>query len=488
MVYTIITEELQDQDYLDTYTVGLEQLKDHILGVDDGIPKTPEWAEPITGVPAATIANLAREYATRRPAALIAGWGPGRTSWGEQFHRVTMVLAAMTGNIGIHGGNSPGWEMGSSYPWTLQHLPTGPNPIVDRGPKQWIPGFKAGSTTRLQYCDMWDAIIEGTAGGYPVDLKLGYILCGNHLNQMASTNRGVEALEKLEFIVIHERYMTATARFADIVLPVNTFVEREDVVGAWGGDYILYAKRCLDSLYESKSDLEICTELAPRLGIEHYNDKTDEEWLRELMAGSKDALEFDEFKNKGIHVFHHEEPYVAFKKEIDDPQDNPFPTPSGRIEIFSKRLAGLNHPQLPPIPKYIETWESRNDTLAQQYPLQIISSHMKRRAHAQFNNVPWLKDTEPQALWINPTDAQARGISDRDQVKVFNDRGTMIIPCWITERIMPGVVHLAEGGPYLPDETGIDRGGCANIFTRSGYTPGGAFAGNTALVQVEKAP
>jgi len=487
MAYTIISEGLQDQKYLDTYTAGFNEFREHVMGTEDGVPKTPEWAEPITGVPADTIVKLARQCATAKPTAIIAGWGPGRTSWGEQFHRATMALAAITGNVGVHGGNAPGWEMGSLYPQGMQHLPTGTNPIVDRGPKYWIPGFKEGSTTRIQYCEMWDAILDGTAGGYPVDLKLGYVMCGNHLNQLANANRGVEALKRLEFIVVHERYMTATARFADILLPINTFVEREDIVPAWAGGYLLYAGRCLDSMYESKTDFEICSELAPRLGIKDYNDKTDEEWLRALMRDCKDIPDFDQFKEKGVHVFHLKEPHVAFKQQIEDPQNHPFPTPSGKIEIYSQRLADLNHPELPPVPKYIETVESRNDPLARKYPLQIINSHMRRRAHAQFDSIPWLKDTEPQALWLNPIDARARGVIDGDHVRVFNDRGAMIIPCWVTERIMPGVVHLAEGGPFLPDENGTDRGGCANVFTKAGYTPGGAFAGNTALIQVVKA-
>ena len=205
------------------------------------------------------------------------------------------------------------------------------------------------------------------------------------------------------------------------------------------------------------------------------------------MAGYKDIPDFEGFKGKGIHVVHLEEPKVAFKEQIDEPHNNPFPTPSGKIEIYSQRMADLNHPELPPIPKYIETPESRNDPLAQQYPVQIISSHPRLRVHSMFNNIPWLKGIELQALWINPIDAQARGIRNGDHVRVFNDRGVMIIPCWVTERIMTGVVHLAEGGPFLPDENGIDRGGCANVFTKSGHTPGGAFPANTALVQVEKA-
>jgi len=496
MAYTIISENLQDQKFLDTLTVGFEKYKDYVMGIEDGVPKTPDWAEAITGVPADTIRNLAREYATKKPAALIAGWGAGRTTHGEQYNRAAIVLAAMTGNIGIHGGNTPGWgggfpilfRMGELPAFGTGVLPAGNRPRVDTGRKYRIPAYHVGSTTRMHWCQLWDAVLQGKAGGYPADFKLAYIMGGNHLNQQANTNKGVQALKKLEFIAVHEQFMSATARFADILLPVNTFMEREDVGPAWiGAPYYTYTNKCIDSLYESKTDLQICSELAPRLGIEHYNDKTDEEWLREIVSTEPDIKDFDEFKNKGVHTIDIGGPFVALKKEVEDPNNNPFRTPSGKIEIYSSILAEMKHPEIPPIPKYVEAWESRNDPLAKKYPLQLISSHMGRRVHSSFDNVPWLREVEPQALWINSVDAQARGINNGDEVKVFNDLGEMIVPCWVTERIMPGVVHLHEGGPFSPDEKGIDRGGCPNIFLRSGYSPAGCFATNSALVQVEKA-
>ena len=120
------------------------------------------------------------------------------------------------------------------------------------------------------------------------------------------------------------------------------------------------------------------------------------------------------------------------------------------------------------------------------YPLQLISPHAKGRVHSTLYNVPWLRELETQRVWINAVDAEARGINDGDEVMVFNDRGKMIIPVWVTERIMPGVVCIFEGGWYSPDEEGIDRGGCVNVLTMDEYSPGGASIMNTALVQVRK--
>jgi len=125
---------------------------------------------------------------------------------------------------------------------------------------------------------------------------------------------------------------------------------------------------------------------------------------------------------------------VAFKKQIDDPRNSPFPTPSGKIEIYSQRLADMSDPHLPPVPKYIETWESRNDPLAKEYPLQLITTHYWRRTHSRFDNVPWTKELEAQSVFINSADAQARGIKEGDMVRVFNDRGQTILPASVTSR------------------------------------------------------
>jgi anaerobic dimethyl sulfoxide reductase subunit A len=491
MAYTIIQEGLLDQRFLDTYTVGFDRFRDYVLGVEDGVAKTPAWAEPITGVPAATIENLAKEYASHKPAALIAGWAPGRTSYGEQFHRAAMALAAMTGNIGIHGGNAPGWE--GSYPslWNLRGMPVGKNPVDLSAPPRKnalpLPGGTNPTSARIPVTKIWDAILQGKAGGYAADIKLLWVLGNNPLNQLPDTNRGVAALRKLEFVLVQDQFMSATARFADILLPVNTFLEREDVAAPWlGAPYYVYVNKAIEPLYESKTDLEICTELASRLGIEGFNDKTEEEWVRWIVESCPDIPDYEEFKRKGIHRVELPEPFVSFKAQIEDPKNNPFRTPSGKIEIYSQLLADMNDPKIPPIPKYIEPEEGRNDPLAQKYPLQFISTHFRRRVHSLYEINPWLKPLEPQALWINPVDASPRGIRQGDLVRVFNDRGETIVPALVTERIMPGVVQLPEGGNYTPDENGVDRGGCPNVLTRSDPSPVGVFAANSCLVQVQK--
>jgi anaerobic dimethyl sulfoxide reductase subunit A len=156
------------------------------------------------------------------------------------------------------------------------------------------------------------------------------------------------------------------------------------------------------------------------------------------------------------------------------------------MELYSEIIARLDDPRIPPLPSHIESWESLNDPLAEKYPLQLITPHFKRRAHSQFDNLPWLRELQTQAVSINTSDAEKRGIRSGDPVRIFNDRGEVRIPAKVTERIIPSVVALPQGAWYQPDEQGIDHGGCANVLTKNVTSPGGSFVCNTTLVQIEK--
>ncbi|MFC1825757.1 molybdopterin dinucleotide binding domain-containing protein, partial [Thermodesulfobacteriota bacterium] len=136
---------------------------------------------------------------------------------------------------------------------------------------------------------------------------------------------------------------------------------------------------------------------------------------------------------------------------------------------------------------YMTTPEDRNDPLTEKYPLQLLTPHPKNRVHSELYKVEWLREVELHQVWMNPIDAESRGIKNGDEVHVYNDRGRVAIPVWVTERIIPGVVSIFEGAWYDPDEKGIDRGGCANTLTNDSYSGGGAALMNTSLVQVEKA-
>lgn len=503
MAYVIIKENLQDRGFLDTYTIGFDKFRDYVLGTEDGVEKTPFWAEAITGVPAQTIASLAREYATTKPAALVAGIAPGRTAYGEQYHRAAITLSAMTGNIGVLGGSAAdrswggeswGGDIATLTARTKGRMTSPPNEVEAGVPPRWntLAGRSRSmnSSARVNVGLLADAILEGKAGGYPADYKLLWLANTNYLNQILEVGKTVRALRQLEFMVVQEQFMTPTARFADIVLPVCTYMERNDFSCGGATPFYGIVNKAIEPLGESKSHLEICEALALRLGITGYNDKSEEEWVRSIAAGFSEAMgspDYDALKDQGVYKLMLEEPYIPFRWQIEDPQNNPFPTPSGKIEIYSQQIADMAQTLLPPIPKYMETWESANDPLAKKYPLQLVTTHLRRRAHSQFETIPWLREQQRQAIWMNTVDAEARGIKNGDLVRVFNNRGQLVLPACVTERIMPWVVDVPEGAWYQPDENGVDCGGCANVLTRNEMSPAGAFPSNTTLVQVARA-
>jgi len=494
MAYVISKENLHDQAFLDKYTVGFDKFKEYLFGIEDGMEKTPAWAEKITGVPARTIERLAREYATAKPACLMDCQGPARSAMGEQYTRCAIALTAMTGNIGKPGGSACGGLMGIPFGHMFRSagIPGVKNPVEAGGPSiRGTLDLNLRLVRRIHVNKVFDGFLKGTAGGYPADIKMAWFAGGNIMTQRGNINKGDRALKSLEFIVAQDLFLTPTARYADIVLPVASFAEKSDLTRPWpSGPYFTFMNQAIERMGECKTDWEIGNLLAEKLGFEDFDPHSEDEWLRVFVEKNPEYAhyieDYEEFKGKGIHRIQMDEPYVAFREQIEDPESHPFNTPSGKIEIFSQRVADLNNPMCPPIPKYVPTWENRDDSLAKEYPLQLLSPHPRVRAHSSLHDVDWLEEVEPHVVWMNPLDAEPRGIRDGDEVYVFNDRGKLAIKAWVTRRIMPGVVSIYEGGWYSPDQEGIDRGGCVNVLTNDAYSPGGAAALKTALVQITK--
>ncbi len=493
----MIKEGLHDQAFLDKYTVGFDKFKDYVMGKEDEVEKTPEWAEKITGVDASIIEQLAREYATTKPAALMDCQGPARSAIGEQYNRCAMTLCAMTGNVGRPGGSAGGGLMGirPGHMFYGMRIPPGKNPAEAGGPKvSRSLNLKLRLVKRVHINKMFDAIAKGKAGGYPFDVKFAWFVNNNFLNQLGNTNKSAEALKKLDFMVVAELFLTPTARYADIVLPVTSAAEKNDLTRPWpSGPYFTYVNKAIEPLGECKSDLTIAEELAEKLGIDNFEKYEEEKTLKNFIKARPDTgrampkrKDREKYKETAVHRLKLSEPIVAFKEQIEDLENHPFDTPSGKIEIFSQKAADIKNPLCPPIPKYISTWEDRNDPLFEKYPLQLLSPHPRNRVHSELYKVKWLAEVEPHVAWINPVDAEPRGIKDGDEIYVFNDRGKILIKAWLTERIIPGVISISEGAWYAPDDNGIDRGGCVNTLTKDAYSAGGASALKTCLVQISK--
>ena len=506
MAYVMLTEHLYDAEFVRTHCVGFdasqmpiegpESYSDYILGTRDGTPKTPEWAEAITAVPAQTIARIAREYATIKPAVLYQGYGMQRRAYGEQVVRAGCVLAAITGNVGIPGGWASGLGLqatdGGPF-WEI--LPTAENPV-----KAQIPVF-LWTEACLRGKEMTAA--DGIRGAEQLDndIKLIYAVATNCLiNQHADINRTAEILRdesKLEFFAVQDNFITPTAKFADIILPACTQFETWGVEDGWKyGDEVILQPKLVEPPGECKSDYRICAELADRLGIaEAFTEGRDEKAWVEFCLDEVRRLRFpelptlDEFIAQDLGAWTRPalQPAIAFSDFRADPEAHPLNTPSGKIEIFSKQLFDLNHPEeIPAIPKYIQEWESPFGN--QQYPLQAIGHHTLHRVHSTHDNNDWLEEAFPQRVFMNPIDAAPRGIQDGDKVKVYNERGALVLPCRLTERILPGVIDIPQGAWYAPDAHGIDHGGCVNVLTSHRWTPlAFGTAQHTIMVQAEKA-
>ena len=490
MAYVMIDEDIYDKKFIETYTVGFDIYKDYVIGKEDGVPKTPQWAAEITGMSAEDIVWLAREYATVKPAALMAGIAPGRTDFGEQYHRAAITLACMTGNVGKSGGDAAGraWESlwpGIIYPLhpiddTLAKGLIGPLPEavkkrVEAMPKRPTPTPQKPGVHLNQFPDIFNMGV----------FKMLFTNGAPAMNNWIGGHRLLQAIDKLEFIAAMEQFVTPLCQYADILLPATTFFERNDVAWGTGAPFVGKINKVIEPVGEARNFIDVAGEIARRMGAEDYCTKTEEQMLREFAKGAK-IPDWDEFCRAGIYRYPQKDPEVCFKAQIEDPENNPFPTPSGKIEIYSETIAGWGLDTYPPIPKYIPPIEGPDNPLTEKYPFQLTTPHFKRRQLSKQDCIPWLREVQRQVVRINTKDAEERGIVHGEEVRVFNDRGQVFIPARVTERMRPGVVEIPFGCWYNPDKGGVNLLESANNLCNTHVSPCGGFGYNTALVQVEK--
>lgn len=487
LAYVIWEEGLQDQAFIDRCCQGMdpgtmpkgaegeESYKDYVYGRFDGVIKTPAWASAITGASEEDILWLARALGRTKPTAILPGNGVQRNANGEQIVRSITALACLTGNVGVLGGAAGARGYGGRHE----------RPILGLGKNPY-----GGSISVF----LWtDAILRGhefTRKGEHIkgreqldsDIKLLFNIGGNILiNQHSDVHRTEEILKdetKCEFIVVSDLFMTPSARYADLLLPGASLFECESMAGPWGdGDYLLYGSQCIKPLFESRFEFDWLKELAGRLGIEGFSEGCGSvrEWNKLLYERTREKEPelppFEEFTKAGIFRYEKRNHHVAFEKEAADPATHPFPTPSGRIEIYSPALKAWEEADIPAIPKYLTAFEGVGDPGMERYPIQLIGAHTKRRYHSVGDIAPWMEDLEPHAVWMNPLDAARRGIADGDTVLVYNGRGSVRIRAKLTECIMPGVASMPQGAWYSADEQGTDVRGDINTLAICRPTP-----------------
>jgi anaerobic dimethyl sulfoxide reductase subunit A len=509
MAYTIISNDLHDKEFIRRCCVGFDKSQmpqgleneesyyDYIFGTYDKIAKTPAWAEPITGIPASTIEKIALDYGSIKPAMLYQGYGMQRRAYGEQPVIGGCVLAAITGNVGIPGGWASGIALqaddGGPF-WNV--FPTGRNPISARIPVfLWTEAILRGKEMTAK---------EGVRGAEKLDnnIKLIWSVASNILiNQHADVNRSAKILADenlVEFIAVQDQFLTPSGKYADLVLPVCTQFETWGLEDGWKyGDEVILMPKIVEPPFETKSDYQVCSELAEKLGLqEQYTlNRSERDWIewaveRYRQTRFPDIPSLDEFENSnaGVYSLPVTEPKVAFRDFRKEPEKFPLNTPSGKIEIFSKRLYDMNQPEeIPAVPKYIQEWESPFGEESKQYPLQAIGHHYMPRVHSTHDGIDWLEEAFPQRVFINPIDAGKRGIKSGDRVKIFNDRGVIMMPCRISPKIMPGVINIPQGAWYTPDKNGVDTRGNINVLTSHKWSPL-AFGNtqHTMMVEIEK--
>lgn len=519
LVYEMVRQDLHDQAFLDKYCVGFDEdhmpegipagnsYRSYVMGDGpDGFAKTPEWASKLTGIPAARIQALALEIAHAKPCAILQGWGNQRQASGENSCRAICTLPAVTGNIGINGGGNGSREGTIRFPLKGMSVP---NPI-----KTKISHFSW--TDAIDHGPEMTATEDGVQGKDKLDvgIKLMINVAGNAIiNQHSDSNRTVELLRddtKLEYLVVVDNHMTPSAKMADLVLPGTHTAEEWDVIATeYSGDFaaLIMVDQAVEPMHEAKSHYDMCVELARRFDLEQdfaegLDLRARRSALFDLTREGVPAMP-DEATMQEQGVFRISNPddtFVSMKAFRDDPEANPLEgSPSGKIEIFSERLWEMSKTwtfrnaragdKITALPEYLETWEGPEEARTnEQYPLQCIGHHYKGRTHSSYAQVDWLLEAHPQIVWINPIDAEPRGISNGDTVEVFNDRGRIRVEAFVTQRIMPGVLSVPQGAWYNPDASGVDIGGNVNTLTDWHPSPlAKSNAQHTNLVQIEKA-
>lgn len=516
IAHTLYTEGLHDQKFLDRYTTGFDRFLPYLLGETDGTPKNADWAAEICGLPAQTLRDLAHRFANNRTM-LALGYSTQRQQHGEQVHWMLITMAAMLGQIGLPGGG-----YGLSYHYSSGGAATSTTPIlgaIDDASGQTSEGaawLAQSGGVSIPVSRLVETLLNpgktmqfnGTEIKLPA-LKLAYWAGGNPFSHQQDRNEMLRAWRRLDTFIVHDVQWTASARYADIVLPATTSYERNDIeqVGDYALSHIVPMKQIVEPLFEARNDFDIFADIAAKFGkgYEYTQGLTDMDRIRgfyeaakiESRAKGMEMPVFDIFwdsnKPLAFPVSDAQENFVRHADFRADPLLNALGTPSGKFEIYSRVIEGYNYDDCPPHATWIEPSE-RLDGPTTNYPLHVAANHPQMRLHSQLCGTLNRKSYEiagREPCWMNPADALARGLKDGDVIRVFNDRGQVLAGLMITDEVRPGVIRLNEGGWFDPLDAreigSLCRYGDVNILMTGVASSrlSQANCGHTGMAEVE---
>lgn len=500
LAHTLISEGLHDQAFLDRYTVGFERVREYILGIDDGIVKDADWAAHLSGIAASDLRELARDMAGNRTMISTAA-GVQRTDYGEQPLWMTVTLAAMIGQIGLPGG---GYTIGYGVNANIGNIERlfragvmsqGRNPVENYIPVAMVSEMLLNPGKHYQY--------NGENRQFP-DIKMMWWVGGNPFHHHQDLNRLREAFQAPDTIIVNEINWTATARHADIVLPVAAPQERLDFGAGKSDNALIPMPAHIKPPGEAMLEYDLYCALAQKLNsLEAFSEgRSAEQWVRALWERTQEQGaaagvtldDWDTFISGDFVEVPDPSPNQVFLSDFrTDPVTNSLPTPSGKIELYSDVIAAFDLVDC----KGLATWFPSRDVAKGElnsHPLYMLSGQPKTRLHSQLDNGDYskqykIKGREP--VLIHPTDAQARDISDGDIVELFNTRGRCLAGARVTDEIREGCVFLWTGAWYDPDYSAIanrDRHGNPNVLTHDERTSSlsQSPAAHSTLIEVRR--
>jgi molybdopterin guanine dinucleotide-containing S/N-oxide reductase-like protein len=462
MMHVIIGEDLHDADYVSKYTLGFDELRDKVKAYP------PERVARWTGIAAEDIRKLAREYATLRPSVIRLNYGVQRSEGGGMATRAVAMLPCITGSWKEVGG---GLQMSTSGAFGLN------KDALTR------PDLTSESLQRparsVNMVELGKAL--NTLSDPPLQSLFVYncnpaAVCPNH-------NEVIRGLKRADlFTVVHEQFFTDTTDYADIVLPATTFFEHKDLQGAYGHYYLQVSDQAIEPLAECRSNVELFRALAARMGFTDtcFHQSIDEmidgalnapnPWLKgitraRLQRERQVRLNFSGQGSVTSGQSQTNEPFLPFA-------NGNFRTPSGKAELYSEAVKAQG---LDAVAEFIPPQESRHGARS-KFPLELLARKADNFLNSSFSNLPSVQAMEETNLLdINSSDARARGIVDGDTVKVYNDRGEILLKARVDGMVQPGVVSarlnwakLAPGNRninVLTSEKLSDLGNSATFYS-----------------------